>query len=766
MINVFRSARIYFILAFFYCNAGIFSWHALAQIPLEAGDYRSIASGDFENPGIWETWDGANWIPATQKPAQNNNVFIDQGNEVRLTGPEAVNHLYLFSAADPGRKLNLQAFELHVYGALRALRKESGEFFLNSVSSLLIDWIYPETGKIVFKGNSRTVVDRASWSANTINSRYMVVFDPLPGEVLTVNSAFKANAFVIQSGTVIQTVNTMGLPACSTFSFNNQELFNGLGPYGNLIIEPGATLVSDCTAPLDPILRRSAAITAALFHLKPGGTLILRGNTPLIDAATVLLEGLVSYEATTGNQNMIQRTFANSEIPTAYHHLRFREASEKQLQANIRISGNLIQESSGPILDGPSTIIFDGTGVQQILGWTTTVSTIEINKPSGSMVLDSDLRVGGSLYMRAGQINFNGFDLFINEFGMGELMYEGGTWLNLRNLHYADLPFDLNPSNASFPFEDLYQGGIRKLQLIGNSPGGDLQIRFHEIPGADWDPDFNDHDGTPILYQLRSYFEIFSSLSVPLPLEMRISAQNLIVDQVDDLRIVSDGLAAPGDHLPGWDPTLLWARRNLNFSDLHNNTFTVGSYRELSVLPVTWLEESAVWKNGNIKITWSTAAEKDNQKFFVHRSQGPELEFEIIAEIPSQGDTEEIQHYQFEYRESLHAAQIYFQIEQVDNNGSNSKSRVFRLQGWEQPHEEQVKVWPNPYSSGPIQVQLPGDWEPGNTSLEIWSSKGIMIGKGLKANLGEVLKGLNDGIYFLHFKDGAKFSIVRLVIIK
>lgn len=764
MSRILHSARIYWILAFFYWNAGTFSFLCLGQIPLEVGDYRSIASGDFEDPANWEVWNGTLWLAAVQKPNATNNVFIDQGNEIRLNGNEEVNHLYLFSAADPGPKLNLQNFELHVYGSLRAMRKEGGLFLLNNVSSALADWIYPETGKIVFKGSSRTVVDRASWSANTTNSRYTVVFDPLPGETLTVNSAFKANTFILQSGTVFQTVNNMGIPACSTFSFNNQAIFNGAGPYGDLIIEPGATLISDCSAPLGPILRRSNTIPAQLFHLKEGGNLILRGNTPLMDAATVILEGTVSYQAAGGIQNMIGTTFAGSQVPIEYHHLAFRGASEKNLQDEIRITGNLIQDGSGTIWDAPTKLTFNGTGIQQILGWTTTVREVEINKPSGNILLNGDFSIGASLHMRSGQLNFNGYDLIINSTGGGELTYEGGSWLNLRNFHYLNLPLVLNPSNASFPFEDLFQGGIRMVQLLGNSPGGNLLIRFHEIPGADWDPDFNDLDGTPILYQLNSYFEIFTGNSAPTPLEMRISAENLIVDQVDDIRVVGNGVPAPGTHLPGLDPGWLWARRDLDFSELDGNTFTVGSYRVLSVLPVTWLEEQAQWENETIRITWSTAAEKGNQKFRILRSKGNIFDFEVIAEVVSKGESQEVQHYHFEYREKLTAAHIYFQIEQVDQGGNHSLGSVFRLQGWELPLSGELKIWPNPYHGGSLKIQFPQDWDSQETTATIVSAKGNTISPIPLFQLDEKLNKLPDGVYLLQFSDGSRSTTQKLVI--
>ncbi|MCH7409726.1 hypothetical protein MM239_09995 [Belliella sp. DSM 111904] len=50
------------------------------QIALQAGDFRTIASGDFDNPAIWVTWCGTAWTAAVQKPEIGNNIFIDFQN--------------------------------------------------------------------------------------------------------------------------------------------------------------------------------------------------------------------------------------------------------------------------------------------------------------------------------------------------------------------------------------------------------------------------------------------------------------------------------------------------------------------------------------------------------------------------------------------------------------------------------------------------------------------------------------------------------------
>ena len=179
---------------------------------------------------------------------------------------------------------------------------------------------------------------------------------------------------------------------------------------------------------------------------------------------------------------------------------------------------------------------------------------------------------------------------------------------------------------------------------------------------------------------------------------------------------------------------------------------------------MTWLEEKASWENGKIRISWRTAAEKQNEKFLIHRSKGNASAFELVAEIPSHGESEGIQHYQFEYREVISSPQVYFQVEQIDFSGKSSKSRVFRLEGWELPPIGPVKLWPNPYSGGPIRLQFPSSWDIPQCKASLWSGTGHLIFQCVPEMLEEKLQDLTEGLYFLRFSDGKQESTSRLLI--
>ncbi|WP_373521400.1 T9SS type A sorting domain-containing protein [Aquiflexum sp.] len=760
-VRIYRNYIVFFVFAIFiHQQVG-------AQIALEVGDFRTIASGDYDDISVWERWDGVNWVAATEKPEMGNNIFIDFQNEIRLTTNESANNVYLNAEGSTGEKLNLQTFSLEVFGSLRLMRRSGTDYETigDTPSISVTDWIYPVTGEIIFKGNSRNVVDRNSWSAQNTRSKFTVVFDPGPGEILTVNATFKSTAFIIKSGTVFQTLNTTGSPACSTFSFNDQALFNGTGPFGDLIIEPGASLISECSgSPNQQILRRTMTIPANLFHLKPGANLVLLGNEPLMDASNFLFEGNVYYRSNIGNQRLVRTSMATSGNPKTYHNILFENASNKLLPDSIFLGGDFARLSGGNIVEAPTYLRFEGTGIQQVVNWQMDLQQIEVNKPSGRVVLSSDLRTKSNFIMRQGQVDFSGFDLHINTNGGGSHNFSGGKWLNLHQFHYNQIPTNLTAVNATFPFEDSYNGGIRKIRLLGNTPGGNLSVRLMEIPGANWDPMFNDSDGTPILYQLNSYFEFSGLFPSTDNIEMRISAENLIVDDVDDLRIVSNGLAAPGIHLPGVEPDTLWARRDLQFGDLNGVTFTVGSYRELSILPVTWLETRAQWKDGEIQISWSTAKESDNERFLVYRSVGGLENYHLIGEVPSLGNSETIQQYNFTYKEKLTSTNVFYQIKQVDQNAESSYSKVFRLEGIKNSDlKTKLLLWPNPYTSGQIQISIPQELDKNRVSLKIFDVIGHVYYAGTfeEDQLEQIVERLLPGLYLFELSDNSQRYLLR-----
>src|SRR5690606_38273443 len=312
--------------------------------------------------------------------------------------------------------------------------------------------------------------------------------------------------------------------------------------------------------------------------------------------------------------------------------------------------------------------------------------------------------------MNDGSLDFKGNLLNLNTSQDGSYSYFGGSWKNLNQLNYFNLPTDLISENSTFPFEDQSLGGIRSIALKGTpSSNSNLTLTYTQLPGINWDPGFNDNDNTPILYAVNSYFTFGFSNPPTNLVEVNISADSLVVVDPLDLRIVSPNTAAPGEHLSGIEVGEYLARRLLSFNDLNNIPITLGSTGITSVLPVIWLSYAAEEHfTGNL-ITWSTSQELENDHFIILKSLKDEEEFIEVGRVKGIGNTNKTQTYSFLDKGENGIERIYFQIKQVDINGNVNFSAVFPLQRMNNHLGSQWNIYPSPHTSGDLTLPFPPD---------------------------------------------------------
>jgi hypothetical protein len=553
----------------------------------EIGAYKTMQSGEFTQTSLWAVWNGTAWITATQTPGKDQDIYIDQNHSLRLLGNEAVKSVFIHAGAGAGQKLNLNGYNLDLYGRLAAFTGTAPGLPRGALNSQ--NWIgNSPSSSLTFKGVSRVIVEKSSWSALTTHSRFVVIFDPEPGQVLTLMAPMKALSFRIRSGILDQKIDRTTSPvACFTLSFNTENGVFGAGPFGDFTVEPGAIFRSECNANL--INRTASGLgSALLFELQREGRLELQGTRPTIEAAQFRLDGSVIFEGAQGPITFLSSTYPNSSRPRELRHLELHGAHQLQLPETLSLKGNLLQQGSGTFQGTDTHLTLHGEEDQLLRGNPNHLGSLTVDKSGGTLHFLQDLVVERQFTLAQGALDFHGNDLQLNKSGRGGYHYSEGSWRNLGLLSYVGLPPLLDEHNATFPYEDLENGGLRSLQLLGNSPGGTLDLQFVEQKGANHDANFLDWDGTPILYQLHSHFRFaLSPASGQQELEMRISAKGLLVEQPEDLRVVGIGEPSPGTHMPGLElAQIRWGRRKIIFKELQQGYFTLGSFREGTVLPL------------------------------------------------------------------------------------------------------------------------------------------------------------------------------------
>lgn len=686
--QAFFNRRIYLIISVlaFYCLS------VNTHFAQEIGAYKTIAIGNFEDIAIWEVFDGLNWTPASTKPTQSNDVYIEHADSIRLTANEQVKSLYINADSGAALKLNLNNFNLDIYGTLQAFSGAAPGTPALTIAST--NWIGNSINStITFKGSTRVIIPDGAWSAQTLYSKYSVIFNPDPEAELTVQRAVKALKFTVRSGTLVQKINTTSVPnACATFSFNTHNSY-GTEDFGHFIIEDGATFKTECNS---GIIFRSDSKPASTFQLDTGGELIILGTSPQIEAVNFQLNGKVTFLKNTGTQAFFSKSIPASSIPSQFHHLEIQGSQGVQIPENIAVSGDIIQQGAGAFDFTNTHLHLNGTAHQRISGFALNANHLTLNKSGGTVLFSQDVTIRNSLKMVSGSMDFQGKQLTINTNGSGGLEYTNGSWKRLSVLNYRNTPSMLDSINATFPFEDQYHMGIRKVQLSGSSAGGNLSIRYQEYEGVDTNPGFNDTDGTPIKYRLFSYFQ-FSGLNPSTEIaELKIAADNLIVHDPKHLRLVGTGYVAPGEHIESLDENKLWAIRKLKFNELTNKNFTVGSILEPSILPIIWLKTKAVWEGNFAIITWSSTENNVFDKYEVYRIEKINEPRKLIGEIEVRNTVEDIQSFAIRDLNPILHRSSFYQIKKVSAKGNYGWSQVIRLEGSPALGANYFKIYPNP----------------------------------------------------------------------
>ncbi|WP_209331005.1 T9SS type A sorting domain-containing protein [Lunatimonas salinarum] len=718
------------------------------------------AVGDWGDPLTWEVFQEGTWSPALVPPSRVNDVFILRGQEVRLSESAEVNSLHLFGQGEsPGRKLNLQQFDLNIYGALRSIGEDlDGNWVIHPNAHPSTDWIYPEQGSLVFRGESRVVVDRSSWSGLTNYSRFMVRFNPEPGAVLTVNAAFKANAFIIESGTVYQTVNTEGTAATSTFSFNIHDSF-GVGAYGSLIVRSGARLISEASAPDGQILRRTGARPAAEFIVEEDAELVLLGLRPQLEAASVQLDGRVTYlNEGVQNQQFLAKTFAESQQITTYHTLTFAGVGPKILPSELILHGDFLVEG-GSVLDGGTALTLLGVE-DQLIDWDGfRLTDLSVSKSGGLVRMAHDAEVMRDLSMEAGYVDFEGNRLLLNTLAVGTYRYQQGYWRNLSGLDLHHLANTLDDLNAVFPFFDDILGSPRKLRLLAHSITSNqgLSIEYLQQPGVGYGAGLIDHDGKEIVYYLHSHFVMNRTGDHEGELEVWIQGDDMVLNDLSDLRISGDGEVAHGLHRESVvQHTTLWAGRLLEFEDLSAATFTLASTEPLSILPLEWAHLSATEVDGGVQITWQSEA-KEGTRFKLVRALGAGVPFDPVMDAASDSlGREGASFYFLDSLQGFSEIRVFYQLIALYEGGTVSESPVFAVTVKDSGGETTAAIFPNPYFSGPVNLIIPPRFLRGDTRLIIHDSRGklwqdrVLESQKQVMDLAAHLAELGQGVYFFH----------------
>ncbi len=349
------------------------------------GDYRNaIQNGNWNEASTWETYNGTTWVAATQKPALNDDVYLNFDAQVNLTQTESCRNLYLNGDAGTNAVLLLADFTLEVFGTLNAFTGSAPG--LPSSVNIGSGWIQGNpTGAILIKGSSRDLNNSAgAWSAGT-NHAYRLLIGLDPGQTVTLLTNIKVGELRLISGRLNAGNNNIGAQ--------------------DLTIQSGAILQSNSGT--IAALNAGGTGVGNSFTLEAGGTFDIDALNPSIEYSQVILQGTVRYTRDEKQNSLNEISLGVS--PNLYEgDLVNVFGRELELRDDIVLQGDFIG-AAGTFLSGTFRLSLTGNRNQQLTNLN--APRLTIDKSTGNTTLLTNLTITNNLTLNAGILNLNNFQL-------------------------------------------------------------------------------------------------------------------------------------------------------------------------------------------------------------------------------------------------------------------------------------------------------------------------------------------------------------------
>jgi hypothetical protein len=338
--------------------------------------YRSAASGNWSSASTWQTTiDGWIWLAATTKPVSTNNVFVQAGHVVTLTGSEACNDLNSSSGTTSGGNggvglIALGANTLSINGKLRCYFgtvSTAGSANLPGTSTTVFGSGTPisktaaSAGQISFVGNTRTILNVNEWSSGYTGSTTNFAMDIAlnSGQVASAQTVFKVSGLTVTAGT-LSTSQRIGLDNGTTGSGG-----------ASVTIASGAMLNSSMsgTNAGNQVMSQGTTTQAGALTINSGGTLQLSGSQPCMDMNAYTLNGTVAYVGTSPLTFVQPSGNASGAANiSTYANLTLNGASTQTLATNTTVNGTNTLAGTGTLTLGGHTLTYGGASTLAYAG--------------------------------------------------------------------------------------------------------------------------------------------------------------------------------------------------------------------------------------------------------------------------------------------------------------------------------------------------------------------------------------------------------------
>lgn len=466
------------------------------------------------------------------------------------------------------------------------------------------------------------------------------------------------------------------------------------------------------------------------------------------DSTTTIVSGL-------SNPQPIFNANANIQILN----LSLLEGATPQIGNGVTLHVKGAVSNNGGSIGGDGTLSMSGTAAGQSIGGTAnlSVTNLAVNNPNGFSINGIDVTVTGNLQFINGLITINSNQLNINTYsGVSATSYIRTTNANSAT---GFVRRNLGASSFVFPIGNANYTPVT-INNISSSNSSTFSVRCFDNVLT------NGLTGTTVAStgRLNKTWDIRSSattgLNVTATLQWNAADEGSTFTR-NSCRIgknenASAGWAAINNFTVagGSNPYNLSAAGITSFS-----TFTVVS--DNSILPLSWVNVAAKLVEKKVTLTWETANELNNKGFNIERSFDGRT-FANIGFVLGQNTNKASYTFNDEYT----GKQTYYRLQQVDNDGKYSYSKVMVINA--STIKNLVQVIPNP-------VKTTVDLVAGNIDLnekiavEVIDNMGKRIANyegsfgTVKASIQSVLSNKAAGLYTFIIKNGNQVQHQKVI---
>jgi hypothetical protein len=183
----------------------------------------------------------------------------------------------------------------------------------------------------------------------------------------------------------------------------------------------------------------------------------------------------------------------------------------------------------------------------------------------------------------------------------------------------------------------------------------------------------------------------------------------------------------------------------------------------IAPLPVVLISFNAIPTSNGVVLKWATASELNNNFFEVLRSTNG-VDYTVIGNVEGHGTTNALHRYTYTDKTPVSGI-VYYQLRQVDFNGTSEKSPVVSVKGTINAATT-ISLYPNPVGNSVLNVQFSQEYN-SVAHINIMSASGHMVYTSNTESHPGVntiqvdTRSLKPGLYILIFNDGKSQTSTR-----